>query len=396
MNPWRSLKGLPAEAWILCTATLINRAGMMVLPFLVLYLTRSLGYSAGQAGLAVTVYGVGAFVTGPVAGKLCDRFGALRVMKASLIVSGLILFVFPYVTGYGSILATTFVWAVTNEAFRPSNLSLLTGLVAPERRKAAYALNRLAINLGTSIGPAAGGFLSTVSFKSIFYVDGATSILAGLFLMAAPWREGAAGEGEGATTRVRDAGSGLFADRTLVYFLLSMIPIMMVFFQFSAAMPLFVVRELGMSELLFGSFLTINTVIIVFLEVALNAAMANWPHGRALSLGALLVALGYGGFAIAHGYLGVTAGVVLWTFGEMILFPGSAAYMGEIAPPEKRGEYMGYYTMAFSVAYSIGPWLGSEIFDRYGSRSVWAGAFALGLVATAMLSRVRSAPARGA
>jgi hypothetical protein len=44
MNPWRSLGGLPREVWTLFTAVLINRAGTMALPFLVLYLTQSLGF----------------------------------------------------------------------------------------------------------------------------------------------------------------------------------------------------------------------------------------------------------------------------------------------------------------------------------------------------------------
>ena len=42
----------------------------------------------------------------------------------------------------------------------------------------------------------------------------------------------------------------------------------------------------------------------------------------------------------------------------MILFPGCSAYVAEIAPRSKQGQYMGFYTMAFSVAFTVGPWLG--------------------------------------
>jgi hypothetical protein len=45
MNPWSGLKDLPREVWLLSAATLVNRAGTMVLPFLVLYLTRTLARS---------------------------------------------------------------------------------------------------------------------------------------------------------------------------------------------------------------------------------------------------------------------------------------------------------------------------------------------------------------
>jgi hypothetical protein len=34
------LRGLPSDVWIIFATSLVNRAGMMALPFLVLYLTK--------------------------------------------------------------------------------------------------------------------------------------------------------------------------------------------------------------------------------------------------------------------------------------------------------------------------------------------------------------------
>jgi Major Facilitator Superfamily. len=65
----------------------------------------------------------------------------------------------------------TVLWAGCAEMFRPANLAAITHVVAPEQRRQAFALNRLAINLGMSIGPALGGFLATVSFGAMFAVD---------------------------------------------------------------------------------------------------------------------------------------------------------------------------------------------------------------------------------
>ena len=65
---------------------------------------------------------------------------------------------------------------------RPASLAALTSVVRPEQRKAAVAVNRLAINLGMSVGPAVGGFLATVSFPLLFVADGASAIAAGVVL----------------------------------------------------------------------------------------------------------------------------------------------------------------------------------------------------------------------
>jgi predicted MFS family arabinose efflux permease len=408
VNPWRGLRGLPREIWILFATALVNRAGTMALPFLVLYLTRILGMPAGSAGLALVVYGAGALCTAPLSGRLCDWVGPMRVMQASLFLSGLLLIVFPLVHGLVPILAMTLLWSLTSEAFRPANLACVTDLVAADRRKSAFAVIRLAVNLGMSVGPAIGGLLAIVSFPALFVVDGATSILAGIVLTFSAWRsaprsrpidndsEAAAAEEAGgpatspgpAASPLPAAPSSPLADRRLIWFLAAMIPVMVVFFQHAASLPLFLVQELRMPETVYGMMFPINTLLIVFLEVPLNMAMARWPHGPALALGALLCGAGFGALAFARGPAGIAATVVVWTFGEMILLPGSAAYAADIAPRHRRGQYMGLYSMAFSAAFTLGPWIGIQVFDRFGGTTLWIAAFACGALSAAMMWRV--------
>src|SRR5438309_7942157 len=95
VNPWRGLRGLPRQVWVLSLATLVNKAGTMVLAFLVLYLTRSLHFSDGIAANVLLLYGAAALVAALVAGLLCDRWGPVRIMRGSLFLSGLTLLLFP-------------------------------------------------------------------------------------------------------------------------------------------------------------------------------------------------------------------------------------------------------------------------------------------------------------
>src|SRR3972149_3432655 len=98
MHPWRSLGALPRDLWILAGARPVNRAGTMVLPFLALYLTRRLGISASAAGALLALWGAAELVTAPIAGRLCDRFGALPVMTLSLLASAALMVVYPLAT----------------------------------------------------------------------------------------------------------------------------------------------------------------------------------------------------------------------------------------------------------------------------------------------------------
>jgi predicted MFS family arabinose efflux permease len=131
---------------------------------------------------------------------------------------------------------------------------------------------------------------------------------------------------------------------------------------------------------------TINTLLIVALEVPLNTATAHWPNTRSLILGSLLFAVGFGALGIIATPAGVIATVVVWTFGEMLLFPAMAAHMGDISPQNRRGSYMGAYSMALSVAFTLGPWMGTQLLATGGPAVVWSAMLVLGVLAAVLMA----------
>ncbi len=83
------------------------------------------------------------------------------------------------------------------------------------------------------------------------------------------------------------------------------------------------------------------------------------------------------------------ATVVVWTFGEMILFPATAAYVSELAPPGRRGEYMGFYAMTFGIGFTLGPWAGLALLESVGARALWITCLVVGGLSAALFARIR-------
>ena len=393
-NPWRGVGGLPAPVWIVFATTLVNRAGTMAIPFMVLYVTRHLGVRPSLAGFALTIYGVGGLVGAPIAGRLCDQFGAFAVLRGSLLLSGVVLLVFPFAQRFETFLGLTFIWSIVAESVRPASLAALTAFVGPEQRKAAVAVNRLAINLGMSIGPAVGGFLATVSYPLLFVADGLTALAAGgvltLLLAIRPLADLDRTRAPNDSTTTRAAsGKSVLRDPRAVIFLFGVFLMAAVFYQHEGAMPLFLVRDLGYRESFYGMLFAVNTLLIVVAEVPLNLAMSAWSHRTALVLGAVLFALGFGSMSIIHTAPGLVLAAVVWTFGEMIALPASGAYAVDMAPPGRSGQYAGAYASTFSLALLVGPWAGTAVLDRFGGTALWTGALVVGLIGAAVLSLVR-------
>lgn len=363
----------------------------MVLPFIALYANQVLEVSKSDAGLVLAIYGVGAFISAPFSGRLSDKIGTMRIMKISLFSTGSFLFLYSFVTDFTWFLVLTFIWAILSEAFRPASMAFISDEISSDRRKTAFALHRLAINLGMSIGPVVGGILSTINFHLLFYINALSSLAAGVFLTFSHFEKHETVQKENEVTEpvVPRQKVSVFKDRKLIYFLLALIPVEIVFFQHIGALPLFIVSDLGFTNAVFGILTAVNTVLIIFIEVPLNDSMRFWDDKKSLALGAFLSAIGFGLMAFTNTIPPIVALIVVWTFGEMIFFPSSGEYVARIAPEKQRGEYMGYFQMAFSFAFMVGPWLGATALDLYGPFNLWIGCLVFGLISTVMMLRLK-------
>ena len=184
-------------------------------------------------------------------------------------------------------------------------------------------------------------------------------------------------------------------DPRAVTFFLGVLLMAVVFYQHEGAMPIFLVRDLGYRESFYGLLFVVNTALIVLMEVPINLAMSHWSHRWTLVLGATLFAIGFGSMAVARSMPGLIAAAVVWTLGEMIALPSSGAYVLDIAPPGRSGQYVGAYSSTFSLAMLIGPWAGTSALDRFGGPTLWLATFVVGMISAAVLSTVGSSRRAG-
>ena len=49
---------------------------------------------------------------------------------------------------------------------------------------------------------------------------------------------------------------------------------------------------------------------------------------------------------------------------------------------------MGFYQVNFSLAFTIGPWLGMTVLEILGPQILWAGAFLLSLISSISMLRI--------
>jgi MFS family permease len=365
---------MPRPVWVLFAGTLVNRFGSFVLVFLALYLTRK-GFTAPQAGFALGAYGVGAIGASIVGGWLADHIGRRNSIVISMVLSAAVMLAFLGAEGYALLVGLAALAGFCAELYRPAASALIADVTLPAQRVTAYALYRLAINLGFAVGPAVGGFIAERSFTLLFVGDAVTSLVyAGIALFALPNRVGEHHE----TVERRNAVRTILRDTPFLIFIASTLAASSVFMQFVSSYPL-QIDGYGYSSGVFGMLISMNGVIICLTELPLTSLTRRRPARRVMTLGMLVIGAGFllTGFVSSIPLLMVT--VVIWTFGEMLYFPMASAHVANMSPPDMRGRYHGAWGIAWGLGAVLGPVGGTTLF-ALDPRAVW---IACALVAAA-------------
>ncbi len=364
--------GLSRETWLLSVIMLINRSGTMVLPFMTLYLTSDkMGYSVSQAGYVLGLFGLGAFSGAWVGGKLTDKIGFYPVQVFTLATGGVLFFVLGQMKAYPLICIFTFLLSFFSEAFRPANSTAIAAYSRPENRTRSYALNRLAINLGWAAGSGIGGILSSISFELLFWVDGITCIAAAVLLRIV-LKPRATGYSQTTGKPVEKTGSA-YRDKPYLLFIGATVLFAAVFFQLYTNLPVYFERELGLSRPYIGLLMALNGLLIAFFEMVLIFRL----EGKRSNLyyifrGVLLVAFAFLLLNIpGGGWLLAPLMILLVTLGEILSMPFMNSYWIGRTSETNRGQYAALYTMAWSLAQTLGPMGGARVADTGGFNLLW-------------------------
>jgi MFS family permease len=387
MSLGKDIASMPRPVWVLFAGTLVNRFGSFVFVFLAMYLTDR-GYTAPQAGLAIGAYGVGAIMASLVGGWLADHMGRRNSIVLSMVLSAATMLALSQAEGYALLMALTVLAGFCAEMYRPAASALIADVTTPAQRVTAFALYRLAINLGFAIGPAVGGFLAHESFFYLFAGDALTSLVyAGIAIAALPNR---VVEHHAPGDR-RSALRAILRDSSFLMFLASTLAAAMVFMQHVSGYPL-QIRALGYSSAVFGMLISLNGLIICLVELPLTTLTRRRPARRVMVTGLAVIGVGFATTAFAHTIPMLVATVVVWTFGEMLYFPMAAAHVANVSPPDMRGRYQGSWGIAWGLGAVLGPVAGTAIFALQ-PRALWLACGAVAFLgAAAVLPGTRLRP----
>ncbi|MEH6306426.1 MFS transporter [Olivibacter sp. CPCC 100613] len=367
-------RGLSRPAWMLALVMFINRSGAMVLPFLGVYMTNKLNYTIEDAGIVLSCFGMGAVSGSWLGGWLTDRFGHFKIQTCSLFLTAPLFFLLPQLQSMKWLAFGIFSLSLISETFRPANSVSIAHYAKPENITKAFSLNRMAINLGFSIGPALGGFLASISYDFLFYGNGITCLLAGILFFI--YFKGKKGHQK----KKEDNAEPVFPKRSpytdvpflLFSFLCALYAIC--FFQLLNTLPMFYRSIYQLTESQIGRILAFSGFVVFSLEMlVVHVAEKKLSTASVIIFGTLLCGFSYVLLNHHAGQWILYFSIFILCLSEILAIPFMATVTANRSGKYNQGAYMGLNALSFSIAHIISPYVGTHVAATHGFTSLWWG-----------------------
>ncbi|MEX1348797.1 MAG: MFS transporter, partial [Desulfobacterales bacterium] len=354
-------------------------AGSIVFPFLPIYLHTIRGIPMSTVGLIFPVMGLAMIIGSPFSGYLADRFGRRVVMVIGPLLRSVSHFSLALMAATNApfivITIGLFFAFFLGTFFQNSANAYATDLIHVKDRTLAFSKIRVGLNIGWMIGPAIGAFLARTPFALLFLLTGSFCLLTALTVYKlCPELPSE----EGNTIHGRDPNISfpqiLKQDRFFLLFLTLCFLLFLSVSQFVSTLSIYATKTVGISKTQLGLLYTLNGAIVIMTLVYLNKKLQENNIFLRIGLGAIIYVFAFLGFGLSLNWTHLILCIVLMTLAEMISIPATTAATGSLAPQDRVGRYMGLYGLVQGIGWSMGPFLGSQLFEAYAGRPVtlWA------------------------
>jgi MFS family permease len=381
---------LPRQIWILALGRLLSEIGSgFTLFYAPIFFVQQVGLSATSVGLALGSASISGIAGRLLSGTYADRWGRKPVLLLSTLVLAISCFVFATTTNFPTLVAGCLVQGLGLGLYWPANEAIVADLTAGEARRFAYAITRLADNVGMGLGIIAGGLLigTTGAYRSLFIIDG-ISFCCFLITIVLGIRETL--PADKIAVRFVSGYATALRDRRLIIYVIVNIMLTVYISQTQTTLPLYFsgfvpqAGARGFSPQVISTLFTGHLLMTIVAQLPVLKLLQRLSHARSLMISGGFWLLGFWAISITgtsnnYQLLWASLGLGLFAIAIVAYTPTASALIADLAPSSLRGVYTSINSLCWAAGYAIGPPLGGWALDRSPQ---FAREFWLGLAAT--------------
>ncbi|MFI7518333.1 MFS transporter [Micromonospora globbae] len=350
----------PGPARTLALSTLVNTVGRGTwLTVSALFLTRSVGLTVAQVGVALSVTALVSLVASTPMGYLADRHGPRGLQLAALVASAVCTAALVAVRSFAAFLVVGVLMAVADSATRGARGALIAGAVPADQRVRTRAHLRAVTNVGISVGAVVAGVGlaadTRAAYVALILLDCVTYLVAAAILLRLP---------EVPPVPAPTHGPRLIAlrDRPFLAFTVLDGLMSMHFGLLNIALPLWIAGHTRAPHWLISGCMMVNTVMVVLFQVRASRGTEDLPGaGRAARRAGAVIAVACVLFAASGGVPAPVAvplllgGALVHVVGELWHAAAGWGVSFGLAPAHAQGQYQGAYAMGMQLGSMVAP-----------------------------------------
>ena len=375
----------PRAFWTYNIIVFIDRlGGFMLYPFFALYLTKKFDIGMSTVGILFAIFSVTGMAGSAIGGALTDRVGRKSVIIASLLLSSLSALGMGLAPTISIFIAVVVLVGTLSSIGHPAHEAVVADLLPPEKRAEGYGIIRVVFNIAVIIAPPIAGLLIANSYLTLFIVDAVISVIsAGVVLFGLPeTKPQAHAHAKPESMKQTFAGYGrIFKDIPFLAFIGVSVMMTLVYMNMNSTLGVYLRDQHGQPEIRFGALLSINAIMVVFLQFWVTKRIEKYKPMLIMAAGSLLYAFGFAMYGFVSTFALFVTAMVIITIGEMVISPIQQSMVASFAPETMRGRYMAVSGLTWSLAFTVGPYFAGLILDSPNPSLLWIVCGFIGLLA---------------
>ena len=407
------VRSLPANFWFANVMEMLERLAFYgsraIAP---LYLVASsqnngLGLDYTQKGLIYSVWALLQCLIPMVSGGYTDRYGYKKSLTVAFIINvigyaGMAQSkpVADYLVGQGWEGAGFWVFMFAaclvgtgTAIFKPPIQATVARCSDEETSSMAWGVFYWVVNIGAGLAPMGAAYLrAEIDWDLVFYgaaIVTACNFLPMLFLYREPEKVESEDKSDETKSPVQVFFSSIatiFKDLRLVVFLGIFSCFWLMFMQLWDLLPNFIDEWVDTSDVagffggISGAWVTesgqtkpeiiinIDSMAIIALVIPISWLVGKISKVSAMIIGMLISLVGFVAAGTTSIGLVCCVMVIVFSIGEMTCSPTFSAYIGLIAPKDKKALYMGYSNIPYAIGWGAGGVVGGFLYDAIASK----------------------------
>jgi dipeptide/tripeptide permease len=393
------VRGLGRPFWMLCTMEMWERLAYYGVRVVVgIYIAQAdapggLHWAQAERAQIFFWWAIFQSVLPTFTGGIADRYGYKRTIFASITLKMVGYLLMATQREYAGFFAGALLLATGTAIFKPGIQGSLAHNLTKDSASFGWGIFYWLVNVGGLIGPPFAAYLRGENqWDRVFY--GCAAIVALNYGMLFTYAEPPSGadltKSFGAVMRETFAN---FFEARLLAFLAILTGFWLMMYQLWDFHPFFIVdwidsspvydtlhlpegwieagstrgHQIGQEHLL-----NLNSAMIVLFVVPVSYLVARFRALTAMLGGMIVATLGILVSGLSASGWAFLAGVVFFSVGEMLTGPKKTEYLGAIAPPGKKGLYLGYVNIPVGIGQALGAQLSAALYARWGEKAMLA------------------------